>query len=578
MAFRFIRSLTFVAASTALLATTSTMALSQTVSHGLAGAYLAGRAATYEGDYAATADYFSKALARDPQNAVLLDNVVFSRMALGQLDRAEPIARRLWQQKAVSQIANVAVTGAMAKSEDFEGILGRDLKTQGTGTLTDGLINAWAHLGNGSVSDAVDVLTSLADDKNLAVFADYHRALVLGSVGDYEGAADLMGADDQRLARSSRRAALAYVQFLSQLNRNQEASAFMERVFSGRYDPALDFVSKQLQDGETLAFTIAPTPVDGLAETFFTLSVALSGDASADLSLIYAQLAVSLRPDHVDALLLSADVMDQMGRYDLSIEAYAKVPSTDPEYHAAELGRAEALRRSAKPDAAVEVLNSLAKAYPDDPTVHMELGDLLRQQEDYAKALPAYDRALELTDEGTSRNWILHYARGISHERLKNWEMAEADFRAALALNPDQPQVLNYLGYSMVEKQIKLDEALSMIERAVAAEPDSGYIVDSLGWVLYRLGRYEEAVSHMETAVALMPVDAVVNDHLGDVYWAVGRAREAEFQWRRALSFIDPEDTGGEADPERIRRKLEIGLSAVLAEEGAEPLKVAQDG
>ena len=129
----------------------------------------------------------------------------------------------------------------------------------------------------------------------------------------------------------------------------------------------------------------------------------------------------------------------------------------------------------------------------------------------------------------------------------------------------------------MVEKQINLDEALEMIERAVAARPDSGYIVDSLGWVLYRLGRYDEAVGHMERAVELMPVDPVVNDHLGDVYWAVGRYREAEFQWKRALSFIDPDDTQNEADPERIRAKLDRGLDKVLEEEGAPPLKVAND-
>jgi Flp pilus assembly protein TadD len=163
------------------------------------------------------------------------------------------------------------------------------------------------------------------------------------------------------------------------------------------------------------------------------------------------------------------------------------------------------------------------------------------------------------------------------HERLDNWELAEADFRAALALNPEQPQVLNYLGYSMVEKQVNLDEALNMIERAAAARPDSGFIVDSLGWVLFRIGRYSEAVVHMETAVALMPVDPVVNDHLGDVYWSVGRTREAEFQWSRALSFVDPTDADGEADPDRIRRKLEIGLDAVLVEEGANPLKVANE-
>jgi len=157
------------------------------------------------------------------------------------------------------------------------------------------------------------------------------------------------------------------------------------------------------------------------------------------------------------------------------------------------------------------------------------------------------------------------------------WDKAETDFRAALDLNPDQPQVLNYLGYSLVEKQDKLDEALDMIKRAVAARPDSGYIVDSLGWVLYRLGRYDEAVGHMENAVELMPVDAVVNDHLGDVFWAVGRKREAEFQGKRALSFVDPDDASAEADPERIRRKLEVGLDKVLAEEGAPPLAFAND-
>mgnify|MGYP000565807262 FL=1 len=207
--------------------------------------------------------------------------------------------------------------------------------------------------------------------------------------------------------------------------------------------------------------------------------------------------------------------------------------------------------------------------------MHTALGDLLRQQEEYGRAVRAYDTALELTPEDGPTRWFLLYARGISHERQKNWKQAEADFRAALELNPDQPQVLNYLGYSMVEKQVKLDEALNMIERAVAARPDSGYIVDSLGWVLFRLGRYDEAVSHMEKAVELMPVDPVVNDHLGDVYWAVGRSREAEFQWKRALSFVDPDDENAEADPDRIRRKLDVGLDQVLAEEGAAPLKFA---
>lgn len=198
------------------------------------------------------------------------------------------------------------------------------------------------------------------------------------------------------------------------------------------------------------------------------------------------------------------------------------------------------------------------------------------QQERYSESLEAYDAAIDLLDPEDSSNWAVYFTRGIANERTDHWDAAEADFRRALELNPDQPQVLNYLGYSMVEKNENLDEALDMIERAVSARPDSGAITDSLGWVLYRLGRYDEAVAPMERAVELMPVDPVVNDHLGDVYWAVGRTREAEFQWKRALSFaID--DTLGDVDPERIRRKLEVGLDSVLEAEGADPLHLAND-
>ena len=249
-----------------------------------------------------------------------------------------------------------------------------------------------------------------------------------------------------------------------------------------------------------------------------------------------------------------------------------------PAVHAAELGRVGTLREAGKVDAAIEVLEQLAKRFGDLSVVHSTLGDVLRQQDRFEEASGAYDRAIDLVPEGANGTWFLHYARAIALERQDEWPRAEADFRRALELNPGQPQVLNYLGYSLVEKQIKLDEALGMIEQAVdATNGESGYIVDSLGWVLYRLGRFNEAVSHMERAVELMPVDPVVNDHLGDVYWAVGREREAQFQWMRALSFVDPEDLDGEADPDRMRRKLEVGLDVVLEEEDAPPLRVADD-
>jgi Flp pilus assembly protein TadD len=242
----------------------------------------------------------------------------------------------------------------------------------------------------------------------------------------------------------------------------------------------------------------------------------------------------------------------------------------------AELGRAEAMRNAGDPEGAIAALQELSGTHPELAMVHVTLGDMLRREERFAEATVAYDRAIGLFGTEEEAQWVVYFSRGITHEREDRWPEAEADFRKALELRPDQPQVLNYLGYSLVEMKTNLDEALSMIERAVAAEPESGYIVDSLGWVLYRLGRYDEALVQMERAVELLPVDPVVNDHLGDVYWAVGRKREAEFQWHRALSFIGMGDST-DAEPDRIRRKLEIGLDAVLAEEGAPPLRVADD-
>jgi Flp pilus assembly protein TadD len=185
----------------------------------------------------------------------------------------------------------------------------------------------------------------------------------------------------------------------------------------------------------------------------------------------------------------------------------------------------------------------------------------------------SYDRAIALLDGDEAGQWGVYFARGVTRERTGYWQEAEADFRRALELRPDQPQVLNYLGYTYVELGENLDEALDLIEKAVAAQPNSGYIVDSLGWVYYRLGRYQEAVDQLERATELMPTDPILTDHLGDALWAVDRKREARFQWRRALSFDPEEDEAG-----RIRRKLDVGLDIVLEEEGADPIAVANDG
>ncbi len=540
-----------------------------------AGSYLAGRQAIYESDYSAAERYYAQALRFDPQNPLLLESVVVARIALGEIARALPIAEQIEEANLPSQAARMAISANLIAEGKLDELLARDPESQGIGPLVDGLMIAWAYLGQGEMTKAMEQFDSVATQEGLKEFALYHKSMALASIGDFEGAEAILAVNDGTVARFSRRAALARTEILSQLDRNEEAIQFLDNVFVAGSDPTIETFMSQLAAGETLPFTHARSAQDGMAEIFFTVGAALNSEASADYVLLYTRLASFLRPDHVDAILLSAELLDKLEQYDLAVEAYRLVPAGSNDHHVAELGRAEVLDRSGKTDAAVEVLQNLAAQDADLPSVHVALADLQRRQENYAAAVASYDTAIALTDSAAGGNWFLHYARGISHERLKQWDQAETDFRRALELNPDQPQVLNYLGYSLVERQEKLDEALDMIQRAVAARPDSGYIVDSLGWVLFRLGRYDEAVEHMEHAVELMPVDPVVNDHLGDVYWAVGRAREAEFQWSRALSFIDPEDIDGEADPDRIRRKIEVGLDTVLAEEGAEPLKVA---
>ncbi len=540
-----------------------------------AGSYLAGRQAIYQSDYTAAEDYFSTALKFDPQNSKLMESVLLARVALGEIDRALPLAQDMDANGIANQGARMVIAAHLVTQDKFDTLLARDPETQGVGPLVDGLMVAWAHIGRGEMTKAMAQFDTVATEEGLREFALYHKALALASVGDFEGAETIFSADDARVARFSRRAVLARVEVLSQLDRNADALQFLDTVFVTGSDPSIEHYASRLKSGETLPFTHVRSARDGVAEVFYTVGAALNSEAAHDYVLLYGRVATYLRPDHVDAILLSAELLEELQQHDLAVAAYRMVPPTSDDFHIAELGRADVLGRMGKADAAAEVLENLAARQPDLPSVHVALADLQRRQENYAAAVTAYDRAIELTEAVSGGSWFLYYARGICHERLKNWDKAEADFRHALKLNPDQPQVLNYLGYSLVERHENLDEALEMIQRAVAAQPDSGYVVDSLGWVLFRLGRYDEAVEYMERAVELMAVDPVVNDHLGDVYWAVGRTREAEVQWKRALSFINPEDTDSEADPDRIRRKLEIGLDAVLAQEGAEPLKVA---
>ena len=550
---------------------------SMTAAQGVAGDYLAARQAGIMGDFEQAARYFDRALMFDPDNVEFMDRAALSYLSLGDVERAAVLGNRILESGQTSQVAQMAVMAERLGNDDYAGAIDMIAQSRGVGPLVDGLIKAWSELGQGDMSAALVAFEEVGNTQGLEPFEAYHKALALASVGDYEGAEKIFATEMAGGLQFTRRAVIARLSILSQLERHQDALDFLNESFNAQMDPELRSVKAALEAGETLPFTVVRSAKDGLAESFFSLAEALANDASDDFTLLYARIAEHLRSDHFEAALMTAELLERLGQYDLAVDAYRDVQRDDPGFHAAELGRAGALRAAGRTDAAVEVLESLAETHGDLPLVQSTLADLKRSLNEYDDAIEAYTKAIDLFDEPERSQWFLFYARGISNERSGNWEAAEADFRTALELNPDQPQVLNYLGYSLVEKQTKLDEALDMIERAVAAEPGSGYIVDSLGWVQFKLGRYAEAVENLERAAELMPIDPVVNDHLGDSYWAVGRKTEAQFMWRRALSFVDYENVSEDADADRIRRKLEVGLDQLLEEEGADPLTMETD-
>lgn len=510
--------------------------------------------------------FFTRALVSDPSNQLLMEGLVLANVGAGDIGSAIPVARRMRLSGGTAQIGAIVLLADMLQREEFEQTLKDAGAGRMVGPLVDQLVAAWAELAQGRMSEALERFDALIASPGLAGFGGYHKALALALVGDFEGAEALL-ADPENGLVNIRRAVFAHATVLAQLDRRADALLRLEEAFGNFSDPEVDALRAALQSGGPVAFDTIRAPADGLAEVFHLLSVVLQGEAPDTQTLIYSRVAEYLRPDHVDAMLMSAGVLEALGQQELAIAAYDRVPGDHPARLSAATGQAQALFRMDRRDEAVATMQALAESHGQYLSVHVGLGDLLRRMERHAEAAEAYSRAVDLLIAPEPRHWSLFYSRAIAWERARQWDKAEPDFRRALELNPENPDVLNYLGYSLLDMNRQIPEALGMIERAVAQRPDNGYIIDSLGWGYFLTGRYDEALEQMERASLLMPVDPIVTDHLGDVYWAVGRQLEARFQWRRALSF-EPE----EKDATRIRRKLEIGLDAVLAEEGLIPL------
>lgn len=533
------------------------------------GAYLAAMQADLRNDYVAAAEYYGRALVQDGDNPALLQNAAVMEVAAGDVAAARPLADRLAEAMPDSQVAAlIRVADALAEADYDAADRLLDEAGEAVNPLLGGLLAGWIAVGRQDFDAAVAAFDDMDANEALAAYGQYHKALALAFAGDFVSAERILAGDEESGPLHLNRGALiAHAEILAQIDREDEALAILDEALAGGIpDAAIADLRNRLAAGEQVAFSRIADALNGAAESYRTLADALDTRDSERISLVHARLAAHIRPDMIEAHLLAAELLEAQDRYALATEALSRVPASSPWFVTAEVRRANTQREAGEPEAGVATLAALAESHPDQIEVHSAHGDALRAEERFAEAAEAYSRAIELIDTPQQAHWVIFYTRGIAHERAGDWEAAEADFRQALELQPDQPLVLNYLGYSLVERRENLDEALDMIERAVAGQPDDGYITDSLGWVLYRLGRYEEAVPHMLRAVELTPDDAIINDHLGDVLWMVGRKREAEFQWRRALSLGPADDL----DMDRVRRKIEVGLDAVLEEAGAE--------
>ena len=529
------------------------------------GAYLAGRQAISDHNFVTASEFQTKSVSVDPSNFKLLEGLMISFIAQGSVDKAISIAEVYKDNGNQSQISQMILSASLIKDGRTEAFLSFIKDASKITPILKDLLSAWVLMGLNDDVNANRIFDKTAKVQGMGQFVNFHRAMSQLAAGKFEQALKTFNLIHSDKENPTRRSVISHTKILLSQSKFKEAQSLLEKWFGPTFDPEIEELFLNATNGKVYPKTSFSNINIAVADVFHSIANLIRKEADPTFTLIYSRLAEYLDANHIDSILMTADLLVELEQYNLAIKEHEKLSNSQPQYFASELGRAEALRSSGKEEAAVEVLAALTRQFPNSPNGFSILGNHYRRLEAYDRAEVAYKEAIKLYQAKGEAGWFLYYVRGITRERLNLWGLAEKDFRKALSLNPTQPQVLNYLGYSLIEKNTKLDEALDMIERAVKESPDSGYIVDSLGWGYYKLGEYEKAVPNLEKAAELMPIDPIVNDHLGDVYWMVGRKTEAEFQWRRALSF-DPE----EEEIQRIKKKLKVGLTQVLIDESKE--------
>jgi tetratricopeptide (TPR) repeat protein len=524
------------------------------------GNYLAGRFAERERDFARAAVSLNRALDEFPNDIALMRRTFYLMLEAGQMDGALRLAQRLQDAGGQVSPSELLLAAESTRKGDYSGAVKR-LKAMGRQDLARyavPLALAWAEAGRNDPEGGVAALAELGQESGFETLHKLHEAMIYelaGKAGKAEAAYRAALGDDP--ANAATRVIRAYGAFLERAGRASEARALYDKYQGADIDGLLfEDARNRLAEGRKPEPRIA-SAADGMAEGFFDIASLLPKERAGEIVLIYCRLALYLRPDYPLAELLLGDLYDTFGRYAEAVDIYRGIDKAGAYGWAAQLRLSQDLYEVGDAEGAVSLLRKMAAERQDRSDALIRLGNILRYEERFKESVAAYDEAVARIGQLKADDWTILYSRGIALEQSGEWDRAEKDLLKALELEPNQPYVLNYLGYSWVEQGKNLDRARNMLERAVAQRQDDGYIVDSMGWALYKLGEFSDAVTYLERAVALRPQDPVINDHLGDAYWRVGRQGEARIQWQRVLG-LEPEDDLRKT----VEQKLQEGLSA----------------
>jgi tetratricopeptide (TPR) repeat protein len=495
---------------------------------GASGAFLVGRFALGEMDLNPAVDDLLKALAADPKN-VELQQQAFGAAVLAGRPEALTLARALPSNPAAMLVLadqDVLANNWPAAEAKFTALPG-----QGLTQVLQPLLLAWSQQGAGQTDEAMATLQPyLNGTRYRGVFA-LHAAMINDLAGRQTDAAQYFRTALAEYGALNLRLGTLVASWQARNGHEAEARATIRAMVASSPDLSIAEPALQMGAGQPQINRAS----DGIAEAYLALAATLQQQDAADFALLLLRQALDLRPNYTSARLLASDVETSRGQLAMAAATLAPVPASDPLIAVVRLRQARIDERLGKLDEAQTMLEQLASDYPDRPEPLAQLAEMQRGNGHFSEAAITYGRALDRVKQPVRSDWALFYEQGMAYDRAHDWPHAEADFLRALDLSPDQPYVLNYLGYAWTEQGRNLPRARAMIERAVAERPNDGAIADSLGWVMLRQGDRADAVRWLEHAVELQPEDSTVNGHLGDAYWAIGRRTEAQTQWRRAL-------------------------------------------